>query len=224
MRPILCGRQVVCESDVGVLSDVVTRVVKLGGSLLTQETLVPTMLAWIASQPPAQTLVVVGGGEIVDAVRNLDKRYPLPPDQVHWMCVDLLQATHVYAVSMFPQWRSLTSTEELRSFVALKNPTTGLVAVDTFYRPELPEDWSPEDWSPEAKLLPSDWRTTTDALAALLAVLVKADELVLLKSCEIPSVNINELARLGIVDEAVSVLVSQIPRVRVEQLVMSFTE
>ena len=219
MCPVLCGRKVVREGDVGVLSDVVMRVVKLGGSLLTQDKLVPTMLDWIATQPPAQTLVVVGGGEIVDAVRNLDKRYPLPPDQVHWMCVDLLRATHTYTVSMFPQWISINSTDELRSLVALTNPSTSLVAVDAFYRRELPEDWSPV-----AKLLPSDWRTTTDALAALLAVTVKADELVLLKSCEIPDFEINELARLGVVDEAMSILVSRIPRVRVEPLVMKFTE
>jgi aspartokinase-like uncharacterized kinase len=212
VRAIVRSRNFVRQGD---RCKVTVRVVKLGGSLLTHEHLVPTMLDWVARQSPAQTLVVVGGGEIVDAVRTLDKKYPLPSAQVHWMCVDLLRATHLYAATMFPQWSSIDSVSKLRTVVATRDRGTSLVSISSFYGSDMPEGASTV-----AKSLPSDWRTTTDALAGLLAVQVNADELVLLKSCEIPEVGILELAMRGIVDETLPNLANLIPYIRVEQLVM----
>lgn len=195
-----------------------TRVVKLGGSLLTQAKLVPALSAWIEAQSPsAQTLVIVGGGEIVDAVRTLDQQSPLPPDQAHWLCIDLLRVTFRYTAQLFTQWQTIESTDELQSLLARPRPGTNLVAVDAFYRRETPADW-PKKWQTASEMLPHDWRTTSDALAALLAVHAQAIELVLLKSCEVPQADIQELARRGIVDDAITRLADRIPEIRVQRL------
>ena len=48
------------------------RVIKLGGSLLLRNSLRRDVLNWLSNQPPAKNIVIVGGGKIIDAVRDLD--------------------------------------------------------------------------------------------------------------------------------------------------------
>ncbi|MEE2936795.1 MAG: hypothetical protein VYA84_12465 [Planctomycetota bacterium] len=67
--------------------------------------------------------------------------------------------------------------------------------------------------------LPHDWRTTTDAIAALLAIQTEADELVLLKSCEVEcGFTPQQLAEQGIVDDAFPEIAEGISVIRIEKL------
>ncbi len=70
-----------------------TRVVKLGGSLLEWSDLRAAFFKWLDNQPPAVNLIVTGGGETVEAVRRLDKVHTLDPSSVHWHCIDLMMTT-----------------------------------------------------------------------------------------------------------------------------------
>jgi aspartokinase-like uncharacterized kinase len=184
------------------------RVVKLGGSLLLRPELLADIHGWLALQSQAENLVIVGGGELVDAVRRLDEIRPADPIDTHWQCVDLLQTTFEIAAAWF-DWNLIRSAAELDSALqsGLSSQRPTLVAVKSFY-----------DRSSSIQV-PLGWETTSDTIAAILAAVVRADELVLLKSCVVePDFDLAQLAHAGIVDTALLRMQTEQLSIRVEQL------
>lgn len=183
------------------------RVIKIGGSLLRYKSLPRSLRSWLDSQPPAETFAIVGGGELIDAVRHLDETFPASPMWVHWQCVSLLRTTFEWLAVQLGDWQIESTAEQFdqlkRTFPAQTDNASYLVAVDSFYHPGVD--------SP----LPEDWTTTTDAIAGWLSVLLDADELVLLKSCDVdPSASLADLARQGVIDAALPLLENDLPVVR----------
>lgn len=189
------------------------RVVKVGGSTLTRSDLADVLPQWIEEQPPAVNLIIVGGGELIDAVRKLDQVRPMPPGAVHWRCVDLLQATFETLAEWFPDWLAIdVAPDQLASAVdCLPGGSTSVVSVRSFYGRDSAGDF--------ARLLPATWDTTTDAIAALLAAQLRAAELVILKSCDVDSSrSMTELSEEGIVDNALPMITPHLNRIRIERL------
>ena len=190
------------------------RVVKLGGSLLHRDDLIVRLPQWLRQidrgfGAPVETLFVVGGGPLIEAVRTLDRAGPGDPVATHWMCVDLMETTMRLVGSWFPHWHVVSSIDEFQHGLAHGFATDGptLVHVCSFYHQETDCD------------LPRDWRTTSDAIAALLAIQVDADELVLLKSCDVdPTATADQLSADGIVDAALPMIVSNVRRLSVQRL------
>lgn len=189
------------------------RVLKLGGSLLTRKEWPQRLRAWLSGQPAALNLLVVGGGEIVEAVRDLDSVHQFSPAFAHWLCVDLLSATMQIASCLLPEMPVIANPEQLHVTLASVHtstpPITCLVHVNAFYGRSV-----------TTPLLPEDWSTTSDSLAAWLAVQVNADELVLFKSVAHPEgiTSIIELANLGIVDQTLVNLADRINATRIVNL------
>ncbi|MEO1528610.1 MAG: protein kinase [Planctomycetota bacterium] len=180
------------------------RIVKIGGSLLLDPTLPSRLDQWLESQPPAQTIAIVGGGQLIDAMRGLDATYDCESAWLHWRCVELLRVTFELLCDKLPNWSFVSTHDE---FEALQSKPTDnaafLVAVDTFYSPSNPAP------------LPEDWSTTTDAIAGWLSILLSADELVLLKSCDVPSATaIAALSQQGIIDGALPGLAERLCPIR----------
>lgn len=186
------------------------RVLKLGGSLFAKPDLVAAVSAWLASQPPAQNLVIVGGGGAVDAMRELAQRFRLDEPAMHWRCIQLLRATYEVASELFPTWRPVAANSEFETLAAAPpQPGVWLLRVDCFYSPATHVDSG----------LPEGWGTTTDSLAAYLARRTRADELVLLKSCPLPpGAAVDRLAAAGIVDAAFETALPPDSRLRIERL------
>ncbi|MGB7345983.1 MAG: hypothetical protein WBD20_17325 [Pirellulaceae bacterium] len=194
------------------------RVVKIGGSLLSRIDLQQDITGWFDRQTPAENIVIVGGGDLIEAVRQWDAIRPGEPSDVHWRCIDLLSTTYAMMGDWFPGWPQVGSAEVFDRCVdfgfSSSHPT--LVRVAAFYNP------ASLSCSPSKKSLPLDWRTTTDSIAVLLGNLSKADEVVLLKSCEVDaSLNSLQLIASGIIDEAVPTIEQQFQTLRVERLVQS---
>jgi aspartokinase-like uncharacterized kinase len=191
------------------------RVVKVGGSLLGRGDLRQSLPRWISSQADSdasETLVIVGGGELIDAIRRWDAVHPGDATETHWLCIDLLDTTSGLLAGWF-DWPLLSDRDELQ--LAIERGFPGgkpiVVAVRAFHQRGLA--------TLDPFGVPLDWRTTSDSLAALLAIQAAADELVLLKSCAIdPQANLDQLAGAGVVDEALPMLAPRLPAVRVEQL------
>ena len=185
------------------------RVIKVGGSLLLRSTLIQDLNRWIDSQPAAENWLIVGGGELIDAIRQLDQRVASEPAVVHWRCVDLLHTTYQFMGDWFPQWATIDNAKQFRQRLQ-STPVveeTILVAVRSFYFPGA------ED------CLPRDWRTTTDAIAGLLAIHSNSDELVLLKSCDVdPTLSMDQLASTGVIDDSFLLVADRVRRIRIERL------
>lgn len=165
------------------------RVIKLGGSLLDWAELPEAINGFVQKLPSGQpTLVMVGGGAVVDAVRNYDRLHHFPDQETHWCCVELMESTASLLHWLFPQWQRLSSPKALRQWLdnaANSDRETSLaegreadaarplaiVSPAAFYGRNL-----------DADALPENWNTTSDSIAALLATKLDAKELILLKS------------------------------------------
>ena len=161
------------------------RVIKLGGSLLELPDLGPRLRRFVHQlNPPDCTLILVGGGAVVDAIRNYDNRWKLDEVPCHWLCVHLLNSTARLLHLLMPEWPLIMHPQTLTQWLASASRTEkpnhnrlpAIVAPDSFYSPTA-----------NAHSLPLSWETTSDSIAALLARITQADELILLKSTDPPS-------------------------------------
>ncbi len=193
------------------------RVVKVGGSCLENPQLTSLLTDWFNHQTPAENWIIVGGGECIEAMRTLSRLYNLGQSEMHWRCIRLLDATWEILAELFPRWIPIQSPEIFRQ-TQLRQPqaATYIVRVQSFYsRPNEQQTHPNSDWSSR---IPVGWETTTDSIAAFLSGLVGASELVLIKSCAIPSHSPVELQRLGIVDEAFPSILPETTKLRLVKL------
>jgi aspartokinase-like uncharacterized kinase len=178
------------------------RVVKVGGSLLNLPDLGVRIQNWLGQQVPAQNILVPGGGILVDAVRMQS----IGDDASdHWSCIAIMDALALTLAGNFPTLKSITSPEDL--------PATA----DNYVL--APEAWlrECEPLLPGTRLIES-WDVTSDSIAARLAICTGADELVLLKSADPPSRDLQELADAGYVDKFLPQLAGELPPWRIVNL------
>lgn len=185
------------------------RILKIGGSLLLRPNLIPVLRRWMMDQTPAQNIAIVGGGEMIEAVRHLNANYRCDSAVVHWQCVQMLRTTFELLGSELrlgdsQDWHFHDDNEGVQQLLHGPHaPTNHLIAVDAFYAPGCQAS------------LPCNWDTTTDAIAGWLSVIAKADELVLLKSCDVDdSRSLGELASDGVVDKALPGLETHLCQLR----------
>jgi aspartokinase-like uncharacterized kinase len=166
----------------------------MGGSLFTQPHLAARLQAWHARQRAGWTVLVAGLGELGDVLRSYDERFALKPAQSHALCLEALTLSARLLQSLLP---AATTCDDVQPLVArqLSSAPPALV-VFTATRFLLNEEpYLPGD------PLPSGWDVTTDSIAARIAEVVRADELVLLKSClPRPFMRLEELADQAYVD------------------------
>lgn len=170
------------------------RVIKLGGSLLESHDWAARLMHWLSLLPTGRTLLLVGGGPPVDAIRHLACLYEYDLEFLHWLCIDALDISF-RLVEQQLHWPSLHGQNELQAWLNVPELTFGLVHTQAFYRVD--------NYQQQPVALPLNWDTTSDALAALLARLVCADELIVVKSLVVEEpYDWKALAEAGVVDKA----------------------
>lgn len=186
------------------------RVIKLGGSLLTLPNLNEKFQRWCDENPHPLSLVIVGGGGVVEAVRQIDRVSKLPEAFGHWTCIDLLQQTARMAHQILDNvelWESLDVLGErlAKPDPSSTGPVTAIVQLGLCIGRGQPNLG-----------LPECWEVTSDALAAAFARIHAAEELVLMKSCDAPGDDSqwDQLAAAGFVDPYFAGLAKTIRRVR----------
>lgn len=141
-------------------------VVKVGGSLATrpeESRRLGESIAEAAGQVPL--VVVPGGGPFAEQVRAFDRTHRLSPDSAHWMAI-LGMDQYAFALSdVIPESRIV----EDRAGMQLAH-AEGEVPV-----------LAPSRWLRATDELPHTWDVTSDSLAAYLATLLGADQLVMVK-------------------------------------------
>lgn len=146
------------------------RVVKLGGSLLDLPDLAARLRRWLGAQPSRPSAIIVGGGRLVDAVREYDRLHALGDETAHWLAVQAMQVQARMVAALLPEANWAQSVEQLT------NGASPLAIVDPW---NLLRD---DDRRLSPQPLPACWQVTSDSIAARLAQLCDAAELVLLKS------------------------------------------
>jgi 5-(aminomethyl)-3-furanmethanol phosphate kinase len=185
------------------------RVIKVGGSCLSNPNLASELARLLAAEGESQNLIIIGGGMCIDAMRDLSSRFELDQTRMHWRCVELLRTSFEVLGELLPQLQRVETTDQFKSLLESQCiPEDYLVAVDTFYRPGSSAD----------SRLPVGWETTTDSIAAYLARLTKAGELCLIKSCPVDATDPGQLSQAGIVDQAFASAYSPENRLRVIRL------
>ena len=178
-------------------------VVKLGGSLLDWPEW-PTHLATLLGRRPADRVVlIVGGGRFADHLRDLDQIHALGEARSHHLALRLLDATAHLAAALLPG--SVVADEVVDLPLLWDRGQIPILAPRRFL--------DADDHSPDP--LPHTWTTTTDSIAARVAVRLFADELILLKSTSLPPdlIDWRAAADLGLVDPEFARAVAGLDRV-----------
>jgi aspartokinase-like uncharacterized kinase len=158
-------------------------VVKLGGSLAAAAQL-PRLLDELARLPGL--VIAPGGGPFADAVRRAQKERGFDDAAAHDMAL----------LAMAQFGRMLAAQAGFRAARGAGRIAAAL-ARDPSHPPLV---WLP-DPATDAPDVERSWRITGDSLALWLAHRLGARRLVLLKSCPIPTTDLQTLAAAGIVDE-----------------------
>ncbi len=158
-------------------------VVKLGGSLFDSPSWPARLRNWLVRQPIGDYFMIVGGGVVIDALRELDTCHRLNQCEMHWRCIQALDLTFEIASELTPDFGRIASLAQLRSKLETEFDGKAVrihwVRIASYYCPEFDEGAGDE---PKLEL---GWNTTSDSLALLLASRIRAERCVLLKSCEV---------------------------------------
>lgn len=141
-----------------------THVIKLGGSLLGWNELSERFQQWLEANGASRNLIVVGGGDLVNAFRQQMIGQTHDRIAAHWHCIELMSINANVVASML-----------------------GLPIVDRFSNADNPEKlhsavFDVNRWMRQCNPGPCSWDVSSDSIAAFVAAEVDADDLTLLKS------------------------------------------
>ena len=163
------------------------RVVKIGGSLLRLPDLKSRLDRWRlqiqkADDRNRRHVFVMGGGEICNHVRQLDKRFDFSETQSHEVCIELMGGTAKILQAIL-NLNVVDQINELRKY-------------------EMDVIFDCRKWISEKGGIPASWAVTSDSISAILAKEIDAS-LVLLKSTDNPNHQVDdyfEVASQGLTD------------------------
>jgi len=176
-------------------------VVKVGGSLFSLPGLEHRLHRWLTSQGNIPFMLVPGGGPAADLVREWDRCHALGDEASHWLALRSLTFTaHLLAglLGRARPCRVVSSCDACAPAWAL-----GQTPVLDLHAFAIADEGNPG-------CLPHLWTVTSDALAARVAQVAGAAELVLLKSVTIPPCLLwEQAAQAGYVDPTLARLAEE---------------
>lgn len=186
------------------------RVVKVGGSLFDLPDLGKQIRAWLKKEKPGISVFIAGGGELVEAIRRIDTVQPLSEECAHYLCLDAMDIMAKLLHHLLPKSSLCTSLNQVRE----EKAELMIFQLSMWLQFVEPSCY------PGTKL-PESWDVTSDSIAARLAICTGADELVLLKSADPPSRDLQELSDVGYVDNFFPKLAAELPPWRCVNLRLS---
>jgi aspartokinase-like uncharacterized kinase len=164
-------------------------VIKIGGSLFDLPDLGQRLQAWLAGQATRTLLLVPGGGPVAEVVRQYDRLYGLGEERAHWLALRSLALNARLLCFLLPQ---TVVVPHIRSLATLWR--RGKIPVLDLYSFARADEGQPG-------ALPHCWNVTSDSLAARVARVAGARELLLLKSTSLPAgMDWTEAGKRGLVD------------------------
>ena len=172
---------------------------KVGGSLFDWPDLDCRLTKWLATFSPAQILLVPGGGAIVDVVRDLDRRHGLGEEAAHWLALHAMTLNAYFLASILDSLKATVVSDFQECGLAWERE--GLPVLDVFPFCRAEDNHSDH--------LPHTWSTTSDSIAARVAIRLDAQRLILLKSREVPKGDEWMNPAAGLVDPIFASLIRQ---------------
>lgn len=164
-------------------------VVKVGGSLFDLPDLGVHLRRWLESLGERQVLLVPGGGAAADVVRQLDRTHQLGDESSHWLALRAMTLNAHFLAALLPEAEVITSVTECGRCWRER----ALPILDAYAFAHADE--------PNARHLPHTWDVTSDSVAARVSELLRAREVILLKSVSSAGpFDVDQATRLGIVD------------------------
>lgn len=166
-----------------MVCDLPRRVIKVGGSLLDFPPTPDRLRRWLTPRSQTRNILVAGGGQLVNRIRDWHRAGHINEERAHWMSVECMSLT----AHLLQRWLGaplILHPDQLDS-----NPAPNVVIdVQLWLRNEVD--------------MPVGWSLTSDSIAAGLAVHLDASELILLKSRTVlPGTNsVQSLIEDGTVD------------------------
>lgn len=159
-------------------------VVKIGGSL-SHDPVLRKWLTELAEVGGGRVVIVPGGGDFADKVRQYQAEWRFNDLAAHNMCLLAMTQYALLMQGLRPELVLASSEAKIRR--ALRD---GRVAV-----------WVPTALMRDTPDSMSNWDTTSDSLAAWLSTMLNAERLMVVKSCPIDvDESLESLAANGVVD------------------------
>lgn len=163
------------------------KVIKLGGSLISDVDSLKCCLKTIEQQDSDKIIIVPGGGVFADQVRNTQQLYGFDDEIAHQMAILAMQQTALLLKSIMPDAKLADNIQTIQKLLIVNS----LII------------WSPIIQELNAYAIKASWDISSDSLAAWLAGQLNANELILVKSAEIPlESNIQKMQKQGLLDLA----------------------
>ncbi len=151
-------------------------VVKVGGSLFDWPGLGERLAHWLKTLGQPEVILTAGGGTAADIVRDMDRIHGLGEERSHALALRSLTFTAHLLVELLPLPRCAVVEHLTHCSELWQQDGVPILDLGSFARQD--------DARPER--LPHCWAVTSDSLAARVAIVAQARELVLLKSLTIP--------------------------------------
>ncbi|MGF6753672.1 aspartate kinase [Paraburkholderia sp. GAS334] len=143
-------------------------VVKIGGSL-SHDPLLREWLTQLWELGGGRVVIVPGGGDFADQVRQYQSEWHFDDLAAHNMCLLAMTQYAILMQGVLPELVLAANEERIRR--ALRD---GQVAV-----------WVPTGLMRDTPDATTNWDTTSDSLAAWLSTTLNAERLIVVKSCEV---------------------------------------
>ena len=150
-------------------------VVKVGGSLFDWPELSKRLQVFLATLKSKNVLLIPGGGPTANAIRQFDQCHGLGEEASHWLALRSLALNATFLRKLLPSSQVVEGLNAARQ--CWRRGATPILDMYCFAR----GDESRPDH------LPHVWQVTSDSLAARVAIVANATQLVLLKSKKPPT-------------------------------------
>ncbi len=155
------------------------QVIKLGGSLLNAEKMLMCLQHILNTDE--QTVVVCGGGDFADQVRQAQEKWHFSDVTAHEMAILAMKQNAMMLQNLQPEFTIETTISTIKN--------------------HLFSIWSPDINELKAAKIPASWEMTSDSLAAWLATKLDAEKLIVVKSCDVDSrLTLDDLIEKKIID------------------------
>ncbi len=176
---------------------------KVGGSLLTWSAWPRRFLQALRLRGPHRPLLLLGGGEAADIVRRWDRLYSLGDEPAHWLALASLGLNERLAERLLPD--AVRVPDRPGAERAWQEGRLAILAAADFVASVEPTAPIP---------LPHNWDVTSDSVAAWVAAVWPAGELVLVKSTGLEARDLQRAAEDGLTDAWFPQVAGQVPTVR----------